>query len=104
MISISSASSGSGIIIRIRFILSTLAHKMFPHPFFISTCFTGTPPIMDPDEMAENIEAACHYMEDEANRTRGGFQPGGLDLPSGSQQPQNRPTPSFCPTANQQEA
>ena len=59
---------------------------------------------MDLDEMAENIEAACHYMEDEANRTRGGFQPGGLDPPSGSQQPQNRPTPSFCPTANQQEA
>ena len=41
---------------------------------------------MDPDEMAENIEAARHYIEDEANRTRGGFQPGGLDPPSGSQQ------------------
>ena len=52
---------------------------------------------MDPDEMAENIEAACHYMEDEANRTRGGFQPGGLDPPSGSQQPQNRPHPLLLP-------
>ena len=103
MLPTTSASSGSGITILIRFTLPTPAHNLLLIQVFISTFFTGTPPIMDPDEMAENIEAARHYKEDEANRTRGGFQPGGLDPPGGSQQPRNRTTPSFCPTANQQE-
>ena len=59
---------------------------------------------MDQDDLEENMEAARNFMDDEANRTRGGFQPGGLDPPSGHEQLQSRPPPSFRPTANQQES
>ena len=51
--------------------------------------------------MEENLEAACHLINDEANRTRG---PGGLDPPSSHEQPQSRPRPFFLPNANQQES
>ena len=44
-------------------------------------CLTGCPPQMDQDDLEENMEAARNFMDDEANRTRGGFQPGGLDPP-----------------------
>ena len=56
---------------------------------------------MEQDVMEENLEAACHLIDDEAHRTR---RPGGLDPPSSHEQPQSRPLPFFRPNANQQES
>ena len=65
---------------------------------------------MEQDVMEENLEAACHLIDDEAHRTR---RPGGLDPPSSHEQPdppssheqpQSRPLPFFLPNANQQES
>ena len=58
---------------------------------------------MDQDDLEENMEAARNFMDDEANRTRGGFQPGGLDPPGRPVQPQSQPPPCFRPSNNQQE-
>ena len=50
--------------------------------------------------MEENLEAACHLIDDEAHRTR---RPGGLDPPSSHEQPQSRPLLFFRPNSNQKE-
>ena len=48
---------------------------------------------MNEAEFTENVEQARDYMDDEANRTRGGFMPGGL----GGQQEQAAPSSSNKP-------
>ena len=54
---------------------------------------------MEEDEFAQNMDNARDLLDDEANRTRNGFQPGGLGDPGAQPEPPRQP-PSFRPADN----